>query len=360
VQAAKFFIHYLTTNKEGRMSRRLGFIAVLVAGAVLLGLATPAAFAGAQKMTLSHNASLESPWQKASLRFAEIVNAKAGGKYDVGVFGTGMLFQRNWQVLLEMTQSGANQIGIEAVSALSTKVSELSAMSLPFLFSDMGHVIRFLDLNPPVWKKWLYDSFETKNLVVLAITPRPFRQLNNNKVLVKTPDDMKGLKFRVPGNPFFVKIFEALGAKPVPLPSGEIYTAIQLGTVVGEDNSIPVQYDFKTHEVAKNFTVWNYIADGSILFMNKDAYYKLPESDRALFKEAAKEWGAVNVKEDEAYTKVAIAAMEKAGVKFHQMSDAEKEPFRKLVQPVYADFAKQAGDENWKAFLSAVEKTRKP
>jgi len=332
----------------------------LVMAAVLLVLAMPAASPAGQKTTLSHNASLESPWQKASVRFADIVNSKTAGKFNIEVFGNGVLFQRNWQVLLEMTQSGANQIGVEAVSALGSKVPEISALGLPFLFSDIGHVNRFLDLNPPVWKKLLYDGFETKNLVVLTITPRPFRQLNNNKVLVKTPDDMKGLKFRVPANPFFVKIFESLGAKPVPLPSGEIYTAIQLGTVVGEDNSIPVQYDFKTHEVAKNFTVWNYIADGSILFMNKDAYYKLSESERALYKDAAKEWGAVNLKEDDAYTTVARAAMEKAGVKFYVMSDAEKESFRKLVQPVYEDYAKQLGSENWKAFLDAVEKTRKP
>jgi tripartite ATP-independent transporter DctP family solute receptor len=342
------------------MSKRLSLMMVLVMAAVLLVMATPAASAAGQKVTVSHNASLESPWEKASRKFAEIVNSRTGGKFNVEVFGNGVLFQRNWQVLLEMTQSGANHIGIEAVSALSTKVSEISALSLPFLFSDMGHVNRFLDLNAPVWKKWLYDGFETKNLVVLGLTPRPFRQLNNNKVLVKTPDDMKGLKFRVPANPFFVKIFEALGAKPVPLPSGEIYTAIQLGTVVGEDNSIPVQYDFKTHEVAKNFTVWNYIADGSILFMNKDAYYKLSDSERAVYKEAAKEWGAVNLKEDDAYTVIARSSMEKAGVKFYVMSDAEKEPFRKLVQPVYDDFAKQVGGDNWKAFLDAVEKTRKP
>jgi TRAP-type transport system periplasmic protein len=342
------------------MGKRFSLMTVLVMSVVLLVMATPAASGTAQKLTVSHNASLESPWQKASVKFAEVVNGKSGGKFNAEVFGNGVLFQRNWQVLLEMTQSGANHIGIEAVSALSTKVPELSAMSLPFLFSDMGHVVRFLDLNAPVWKKWLYDGFEAKNLVVLAITPRPFRQLNNNKVLVKTPDDMKGLKFRVPGNPFFVKIFEALGAKPVPLPSGEIYTAIQLGTVVGEDNSIPVQYDFKTHEVAKNFTVWNYIADGSILFMNKDAYYKLSDAEKALFREAGKEWAAVNIKEDDAYTTVARAAMEKAGVKFYQMSDAEKAPFRKLVEPVYTDFAKQAGGDNWKVFLDAVEKARKP
>jgi len=86
---------------------------------------------------------------------------------------------------------------------------------------------------------------------------------------------MKGLKFRVPGNPFFVKIFEPWERSRFRCRRRDLHRhPARYGG--GEDNSIPVQYDFKTHEVAKNFTVWNYIADGSILFMNKDAYYKLP------------------------------------------------------------------------------------
>lgn len=321
--------------------------------------AAAAAPKSAQKIAVSHNSSLESPWQKASLKFAEIINSKSAGKFNVEVFGNGVLFQRNWQVLLEMTQSGATQIGIESVTALGSKVPEIAAQGLPFLFSDIDHVIRFLESNPPVWKKWLYDGFEAKNLVVLAISPRPFRQLNNNKRIIKTPEDIKGMKFRVPASTIFVKIFEAIGAKPVPLPSGEIYTAIQLGTVVGEDNSISVQYDFKTHEVAKNFTIWNYIADSSIMFMNKEAYYKLSDADKKIFQDAGKEWASVNVKEDQVLLAKAKVEMEKAGVKFYEMTEAEKAPFKELLKPVYDDFAKQVGPDNWKAFLDAVEKTRK-
>ena len=313
----------------------------------------------AVKIAVSHNSSLESPWQKASLKFAEIVNSKGAGKFNVEVFGNGVLFQRNWQVLLEMTQSGATQIGIESITALGSKVEEISMMGLPFLFSDIDHVIRFLDSGSPVWKKWLYDGFEAKNLVVLSISPRPFRQLNNNKRIIKTPADIKDLKFRVPANNFFVKVFEAIGAKPVPLPSGEIYTAIQLGTVVGEDNSISVQYDFKTHEVAKNFTIWNYIADASVMFMNKDAYYKLSDAEKAIFKDAGKEWAALNVKEDQALLVKARTEMEKAGVKFYEMTEAEKGAFKKLLKPVYDEYAKKVGEENYKAFLDTVEKTRK-
>lgn len=338
----------------------MGFALLLIFSGTLL-------FAGgakekpkeAIKVAISHNGSLESPWQKASLKFAEIVNAKTGGRYKVEVFGNGVLFQRNWRIMLEMTQAGSSQIGIESITALASIVPEIGVVSLPFLFQDTEHLIRFFELNPPVWNKWLYEGFEKQNIPVLAITPRPFRQLNNNKRLVKTPEDIKDLRFRVPQVPLFVKIFEALGAKPVPLPSGEIYTAIQLGTVVGEDNSIPVQYDFKTHEVAKNFTVWNYIADGSILFINKEFWGKVSDADKAVFKEAAKAWAETNVKEDNEYTKVARQNMEKAGVVFYEMSDAEKAPFRKLVEPVYADMAKQVGEQNFKAFLEAVERAKK-
>jgi len=313
----------------------------------------------AQRIALSHTASLESPWQKASVQFADYVNSRTGGRYNVEVFGNGVLCQRNWKIMFEMTQSGSSQVGIESVTALASIVPEIGAMGLPFLFESTEHVINFLNTNPDVWKRWLYGGFEKQKLVVLSITPRPFRQINNNKRLIKTPEDIKDLKFRVPASQLFVKIFEAIGAKPVPLPSGEIYTAIQLGTVVGEDNSIPVQYDFKTHEVAKNFTIWNYIADASILFINKNIWDGMSEADKAVYKDGGKLWGDINIKQDTEYTVVAMQNMEKAGVKFYTMTDAEKVPFKKMVQSVYADMAKQVGEDNFKTFMDEVAKTKK-
>ena len=330
------------------------------AGSKEQGGTAPAAkpAAAAVKIAVSHNSSLESPWQKASVKFADVVNTKSNGAIKVDVFGNGVLFQRNWQVLLEMCQSGATQIGIESVTALGSKVEELSLLSLPFLFTDVPHVVRFLDSNPAIWNKWITDGFAKQNLVVLSISPRPFRQINNNKRLIKTPADIKDLKFRVPANNFFVRVFESIGAKPVPLPSGEIYTAIQLGTVVGEDNSISVQYDFKTHEVAKNFTIWNYIADGSVMFMNKPAYDALSADQKALLAEAGKEWARVNVAEDDALVVKAKVEMEKAGVKFYTMTEAEKDPFKKLLKPVYDEYAAKVGPDAYKQFMDAVEKTR--
>ncbi|MDK2799156.1 MAG: TRAP-type transport system periplasmic protein [Clostridiales bacterium] len=309
------------------------------------------------KVAISHTSSTESPWEKASLKFAEIVNKESNGKFKVETFPNGTLCQKNWKVMIEMTQSGSSQIGIESITALASEVPELGTVQLPFLFNDDAHLIKFLENESPILQKW-YKKFEEKNMVVIGVAPRKFRQLINNKRLIKTPEDIKGLKFRVPNNPFFVRVFELLGAKPVPLPSGEIYSAIQLGTVVGEDNSVPVVYDFKTHEVAKNMTIWNYMADASLVVINKDLWDSLSDEDKALFKKAAKEWVAVNINEDESYQVEARKNMEKAGVKFYDMSTEEKEPFKKLMEPLYEEVKQKIGEEDWNAFMKAVEEAK--
>jgi len=306
------------------------------------------------KVAISHTSSLESPWEKASKKFAEIVNEESNGKFNVETYPNGSLCQRNWKIMIEMTQSGSSQIGVESITALASEVPELGTVQLPFLFNDDAHIIRFLESDAPILQKW-YKKFEEKNMVVLCVAPRKFRQLINNTRLVKTPEDIKGLKFRVPDNPMFVKIFELLGAKPVPLPSGEIYSAIQLGTVVGEDNSIPVVYDFKTHEVAKYMTVWNYMGDASLVVINKDLWNSMSDEDKDIFNKAAKEWVRTNIVEDEEYQVFARNEMEKAGVEFYDMSEAEKQPFKEMVQPLYEEYKQMLGEEDWNAFMEAVE-----
>lgn len=329
-----------------------------VAAALLMSLCVAPVAVAQVKISVSHTASLESPWNKGAVAMADMINKEGKGKFKVDVFGNGVLNQKNWRVMFEQTQAGSNSIAIESVTALASIVQELGGINLPFMFQDVDHLNRFLQANPAILQKWT-KKFEEKNLVVMAIAPRLFRQLINNVRLVKTPEDIKGLKFRVPQNPMFVKIFEAMGAKPVPLSSGEIYSSIQLGTVVGEDNSVPVVYDFKTHEVAKNMTIWNYIGDASLVVINKTVWDKLTPEDQALFKKAGQEWVNVNLKEDASYSVTARTNMEKAGVKFYDMDDAGKQAFAKLMTPVYADFEKLVGAADWKSYQDEIAKYKK-
>ncbi|HUL01510.1 MAG TPA: TRAP transporter substrate-binding protein [Nitrospirota bacterium] len=339
--------------------QKVSYMLIMIAACVFVTWnAGGTASADPIQISLSHTSSVESPWEKASLKFAEIINNGSNGKYKVSTFPNGVLVQKNWQIMIEMTQAGSNQIGVESITAFSSIVPEMANIQIPFLFNNDAHIAKFMATNPPILQKWL-KKYEEKKLVVLALAPRKFRQLINNKRMVKTPQDIEGLKFRVPNNPMFVDIFTLLGAKPVPMSSGEIYSAIQLGTVVGEDNSISVVYDFKTHEVAKYMTIWNYIADGSMLLINKQLWDSMPPADKALFQKAAKEWVKVNRDIDETYQVKAIADMKKAGVIFYEMTDAEKVPFKKMIQPLYTKAKDRLGDADYNAFMKAVEAAKK-
>ena len=310
----------------------------------------------ATKVSVSQTSSDQSPWQKAATSFANFLNQKSSGKYEAQVYASASLSQGNYTIMMEQIQSGALQVAVESLTVLGAYNEKAGILNMPFTFADVDHVLRFLELKDPTWEGWMKD-FEKSNFVILAASPRPMRQINNNVRLFKTPADMDGIKFRVPANPMYVAIFETLGAKPVPAPSSEIYTGIQLGTFNGEDNSVQTQYDFKTFENAKLMSIVNYIGDLSFIFMNRDFYYGASPEDRKMFHDAGQEFVKTDVAENKTYYNVAYEAGLKLGVTFYVMPEADKLLFKQKLAPFYADYEKKFTAAEWKSFFDAVQRT---
>lgn len=308
------------------------------------------------RVSVSQTSSDQSPWQKGSVAFANYLNEKSGGKYRAQVFPNASLSQGNYTIMMEQIQSGALQVAVESLTVLGAYNEKAGILNMPFTFADVDHVLRFLELNDPTWEVFM-KNFEKANFVILAASPRPMRQLNNNIRMIKKVEDMANIMFRVPANPMYVSIFQALGAKPVPAPSSEIYTGIQLGTFNGEDNSVQIQFDFKTFEVAKNFSIINYIADLSFIFMNKDFYYKATDEDRKIFHEAAREFVKADVAANKTYYDVAIAAGKKLGVEFYVVPEENKQGFRDKLAPFYKDFQSKFTKAELDAFFGAVKRS---
>lgn len=328
--------------------------------ALLLGLSLvfTASFAFAEtKVSIQHVNSTSSSWQEGLNEMVEIVNATAGSDYKLELYGNGVLCQKDPDIMMEMLQSGAGQLCLESLTTLVSIVPELFGINMPFLFQDADHLTRFINSDAEIIQLWK-AKFEENGLVMLGIIPRDFRQLSNKSQFIKTPQDIAGLKYRVPNNPWYVKTFEAFGAKPVPISSSEIYTAIQLGTVVGEDNSLPVVYDWKFYEVEPYMTVWNYMGDATILFANKDFWEGLSAESQEMFLSAGQVALNKIVEIDARYAVEAQEAMEAAGVSFYYMTEEEKDAFRALVAPVYDEFAAEIGEEEWNLLMDAVEATR--
>ncbi len=334
------------------MSRNCKLLVVALAAALLCG----SAWSG-QRMSVNHMNSLDHSYGKGAMAFIDVVNKETNGRYVAQDFPNGQLFQNNWTLMYEMIQTGSLQVGMEAMTSVSTLNEEMAILNLPFLFENNAHLARFIASNPPVWEKWRNQLRDKRNIVVLGAFPRPARQLSCSTHMIKTPEDLKGLKLRVPGIPLYIRIFEALGAKPVPLPGGEIYSALQLGTVFGEDNSAQVQYDLKHYEIAKYFTMWDYSHDLDLLFMNKDFFDAATPEDQAIFYQAGKAWEKAGSAAADANFDVARTAMEQSGVTFYYMSEEEKEPFKKLLQPLMEQLQKEYDPDVWKQVMDGAKAT---
>ncbi|MGI5173222.1 TRAP transporter substrate-binding protein [Treponema sp. OMZ 840] len=311
---------------------------------------------GSITMNIQHNLPISNPWQ-AGFEYIKEQMLKKYPNTKSTIYPNGQLAKGDWKIIFEQTQSNVVQMTCESQVTLATLVPELFSLSTPFLFEDMNHLIRFMETDPEYVKEW-FAKLEDNNLKVLTYWPRGPRQLLNSKRPIVSPADIAGLKFRVPGMPLFITTFEAMGAKPVPMPSGEIYTAMQLGTVAGEDNSLQTIRDTKTFEQGKYFNVWNYMADGVLVVVNKAWYDKLPADFRTDLNNIAKESTKVML---ELVTKGELKAREEMaakGIKFTDFTPEMKKPWIDRMEPVYSSVAKTVGEETFKKLKAGADATR--
>ena len=311
---------------------------------------------GVEKMNIiiQHNSSENHPWQQGFEYVKAELEKEFPEAFDIVIHPNGALANRDWKVELEQTQTNVIQMMCESSIPFATLQSELFALNTPFLFDDMEHYLRYMNTRPEVVYKW-FDLLEEKNVQVIAVWPRPPRQLLNSAREIRTPDDIKGLKFRVPGLDLFIQTFEAMGAKPVPMSASEIYTAMQLGTVVGEDNAIGTVFDFKTYEQGKYFNLWNYMADGVLVVVNKPWFDSLDENHRKFLVESTQRAAKIVYDGETVLQEKAKKEMSDFGIVFTKYTPEMKKPFIKLMAPVYSSIEEIVGSEDWKLYFNGVK-----
>lgn len=309
------------------------------------------------EVSFAHNSTEVSPWNQGVEAAIAYLSEKTDGKYAGTSYPNGSLFQSNWEILLEMTQTNSIQVGVEAMSALAAINSDVNFLCLPFLFENNDQVEAFLNNDGEAWRNMI-DSFEDVGIVILGMAPRPMRQISNTKHPVNTLEDLGDLTLRAPSNNLIVAAMEALGINAVPMSSGEIFSAIQLGTVDGEDNSLAQQYDAKTLEVVKYFCICNYIADASVMFCSKQFYDSLSAEEQEILQEMGDEFAKTTYEADNAYFDVAYAAGEDLGIEFTTMSAEEQARCKEACASVYEEYEALYDADVWADLMEVVESTK--
>ena len=311
------------------LSRRY-FTAMAGAG-LSLGLAgCSSSTVSGTRLKLAHTLNSDHPVHKGMEFMGETLKELSSGSMSVDIYSNGQLGSE--RQLIELLQIGS--LAMTKVSAISVEgfSPSMKLFSIPYLFKDKEHYWRVL--NSELGTN-LLDSLRRVRLQGLGYYDAGSRSFYMSETPVRTPADLAGKKIRVLPSRTAIDMIEAMGGAATPMPSGELYTALQQGVVDGAENNPPSYYLSKDFEVAPYYTLDEHSSVPDILIMSRRIYDGFSDQQRDWVKEAM----AASVQHQRKLwseaEQLALREVAKAGV---EIIYPDKQPFRDAVAPMKASF----------------------
>jgi tripartite ATP-independent transporter DctP family solute receptor len=271
--------------------------------------------------------------------FAKEVDARTGGRIKIQTFYSGSLGGERESI--EAVQLGTQELTFSSSGPVPNFVPDAKILDIPFLFRDKAHARAVLD--GPIGQEML-TKFESKGFKALAWGENGIRNMTNNQRAINTPDDLKGLKLRTMENPVHVAAYKGLGIVTTPMAMTEVFTALQQGTVDGQENPLSVIMAAKFDQVQKHVSLTGHVYSPAIFLMNKGSFDKLSAADKQVFLDAAKVAVKANRARVDADDAMGVSYLRGKGMTV--VENVDKAKFVATLAPVYADFEKQFGKAN--------------
>ncbi len=278
-----------------------------------VALAAPAihraAIAKGQTLRIGYILPLQSQLGAGATTFADEVAKRCGGRIAIQQFPDSVL---GGEVeMLKGVQLGTIDLAFITGAPLPNVLPEIGVFNIPFLFRNAAHAHAVLDGSlGETYRK----QFSTKELIALAWGENGMRHMTNSRHAIATPDDLKGLRMRLPQSEVMMLGFKALGADVSPLAFPQLYEALQSGKFDGQENPIATIRSAKFDQVQKFLTMSAHVYDPAVIVMSPDAFDDLTSEDKASFGEAARLGGrASRVFAAEAET-TGVAALKQSGM----------------------------------------------
>jgi len=286
----------------------------------------------------------QTTWGQGAEKFADLVKERSGGKINIKCYFSGQLFAGMQTNEFLITRQGVADFAAGSTINWSPTVKELNLFSLPFFFPNYK-ALDALEAGGP--GKQVFKIIEEKGVIGLAWGENGFREMTNSKRAVRKPEDLDGLKIRVVGSPIFVDTFRAMGANPISINWSETLTALQQGTVDGQENPVvSIIIPYKLWEMNKYITIWHYTIDPLILGVSKTVWDTFEPKDKKLIAKAAQDAMAWNKKEARKGLEgsmEAIDTLKGKGMDVVVLTDKERETFKAKTSSVYEKWTKEIG-----------------
>jgi tripartite ATP-independent transporter DctP family solute receptor len=343
-------------KKERKMKKILVVLAILVViGAMPLAAGGGQDSAGGKVIDLKLNITTNdtSAWTEGARKFKSLVESRAPGRYIVSIYPNEQLAAGDQTGTMAMLYQDSGIIDVDVHSAMihSNQVAELAVCFMPWIFSKgSASVDEILFADNATGGKVIMDAIAKKGPVPLALGENGFRQFTNNKLALKTPADFKNLKMRVPSVPVLTDLYRMLGTDPTTMSMAEVFTALQNGTIDGQENPLDVINSYKLNEVQKFLTIGNYCYDPIVLSVSNKRWTSFSADDQKLFKQAAVEAMKYQVQYNRDAEKKVVANMKAAGMQVNELSAEQVAAFQTALAPLYKQYIAKFGPEIFAAF----------
>ncbi len=279
--------------------------------------------------------------------FADLVKEKSSGSVTISVFPNDELAGGNASRGIEMIASGGVDLAAYATCTMAVIDEKLPVATIPWSFADYTEARTTIDETGGAYYA---ERLAAKGMTFLGSFHNGFRQISNSKREIHVPEDLKNLKIRVPGSVVYMGFFNALGADPTSMNWSEVFTAIQQGTIDGQENGVSITSSSKMYEVQDYLTMWNYSYENDLFIANTTTWESLNENTRELLTECVKEactWGRDTLEAEEQET---LDMFTEKGMTITNLTEEERAAFAEAIADWKQEMFEYFGEDACKAF----------
>ncbi|APE32470.1 C4-dicarboxylate ABC transporter [Halomonas aestuarii] len=290
---------------------------------------TPGLGLAQTELQFGHVGNPGSLFDASATEFARLANERLGDDYEVVVYGSSQLGGDS--SMLQKLKLGQLTFTLPS-SVMSSVVDEFGLFEMPYLVKDREHMKRIIE---EVLEPDLYPLAEEEGYKILAVWENGFRQITNNVRPINTPEDLDGLKLRTPKGTWRVRMFEEYGANPSPMALSEVFTALQTGTMDGQENPLVQIYSQKFQEVQDYLSLTGHVYTPAYVVVSSNHWQDLPEDVRDVLMDTAQEVQDFVYETAARQDEELLGKMEAAGM---EINEADKQAFIDASGPIYELF----------------------
>lgn len=300
-------------------------------------------------LKLGTNTAPSHPENKAAQKLAEIVKEKSGGKMEIQVYDSAKLGDHKER--LEGLRMGTIDMTTTSVGYMATYQPVMTIFEMPYIFKNKTHEFKVYDGEVG---KDIDTSLQKDGFRVLAYFDMGARQVTNSKKPIKTPDDFKGIKLRVPDTKASIDGLKAMGASPTPMNFSELYMALQQKAVDGQENPFSIIESSKFYEVQKYISLTNHQLFAQVLLFSTKTWDKLSKDQQQILTDAAKEATTYERKIMQDEEDNLLKTLKDRGM---EVNEVDVDAFMTAVKPLKEQYIKEFGQQA-KDFFDKIDKVQ--